>query len=41
MINSSVYRKDGAIESGVGMKDSHRERLGEVQINLAGYLARF
>lgn len=41
VINSSVSRKAGAIESGVGMKDSHGEWLGEVLINLTGCLARF
>lgn len=37
MINSSVYRRVGSIETGVGIKESNEELL----IDLAGHLARF
>lgn len=41
MINSSVYRRIGSIEIGVGIKENNEELLREALIDLAGHLARF
>lgn len=41
MINSSVYRRIGSIETGVGIKESNEELLREALTDLAGHLARF